>query len=218
MNDITCRDVFEDVLFDFNNYNPLGALVSLIDEEETNAELYKLLVTDNESLTLDYLLNRYDRIMSPLFNRIHEHYTNLQTTSQKIANIIINKFFFGWNKLAEAMFSDYNPINNYDMVENRSTDISEDTTTTNSETVKNKYSGFNSDDMNEVSESQTDGSIETGKTTSGSKVNNELTRKGNIGVTSSQQLIESEYNLRKKNLLDLIYRDMDTILFIDYYN
>lgn len=217
MNKLKCKDVFEDVLFDFDNSNPICALSSLIVENETNAELYKILVTDKESLTIDYLLNRYDRIMSPLWVRLFEHYDDIEDTSKKIADIIKMKYLFGWNKLADAMFSAYNPINNYDMVEKRNTDFEEHTVTDSSETVTNKYSGFNADEMKDVSESSTDGDIDTTKTDTGNKLTNELTRSGNIGVTSSQQLIESEYNLRKKNLLDLIYKNIDTILFIDYY-
>ena len=219
MDKITCREVFEDVLFNFDASNPICALSSLITQEGTNAELYKILVTDKESLTIDYLLNRYDRIMSPLFLRLYDHYEeDKEDTSDDIAKIIAMKFLFGWNKLAEALFADYNPIENYNMKENKETDFEEHTVTDNDETVTNKYSGFNSATPSEVSESVTDGTIDTTKTDTGSKAKNELTRSGNIGVTTSQQMIESEFNLRKKNLLDLIYKNIDTILFIDYYN
>lgn len=217
MNKLKCKDVFEDVLFDFDDSNPICALSSLIVEDETNAELYKILVTDKETLTIDYLLNRYDRVMSPLWVRLFEHYDDLEDTSKKIADVIKMKYLFGWNKLAEALFSDYNPIENYNMKENRKTDFEEHTVTDSSETVTNKYSGFNTDEMKDVSKSETEGDIDTTKTDTGTSANNELTRSGNIGVTTSQQMIESEYNLRKKNLLDLIYKNIDTILFIDYY-
>ena len=213
-----CKEVFEEVLFDFDAKNPICALSSLITQEGTNAELYKILVTDKESLTIDYLLNRYDRIMSPLFNRLYDHYEDdLEDTNEDIAKIIAMKFLFGWNKLAEALFADYNPIDNYNMVEQKETDFEEHTVTDNDETVTNMYSGFNSDEPSNVSSSVTDGTLDTTKTDTGSKAKNELTRRGNIGVTTSQQMIESEYNLRKKNLLDLIYKNIDTILFIDYY-
>ena len=215
---IKCKDLFADVVFDFDDTNPIGALSDLLENEENlNEELKTILVTDEESLTLDYLVDRYNKGMSPLYLRTYEHYEELDDTNKQIAKIIKMKFLFGWNKLADALFSDYNPIDNYNMVENRETDITEETDTTNEETVTNKYAGFNSDGMKDVSESATDGSIDTTKTTTGGKTKNELTRRGTIGVTTSQQMIESEYNLRKKNLLDLIYRDIDSILFIDYY-
>ena len=218
MNELTCKDVFEEVLFDFDDSNPICALSSLIVQNETNAELYKILVTDKEELTIDYLLNRYDRNMSPLWVRLFEHYDDIEDTSKEIAKVIKMKYLFGWNKLAEALFSNYNPIENYNMKENRKTDFEEHTVTDSSETVTNKYSGFNTDQMKDVSKSETEGDIDTTKTDTGTSANNELTRSGNIGVTTSQQMIESEYNLRKKNLLDLIYKNIDTILFIDYYN
>lgn len=54
--------------------------------------------------------------------------------------------------------------------------------------------------------------------TSGSKtLTHELTRSGNIGVTSSQQLIESEIELRKKHFFDMVFRDVDSVLTIQIY-
>lgn len=218
MERVLCRDVFEDDLFDFLSTNPICALSSLIVQNQTNAELYNILVTCKEELTIDYLLNRYDRFMSPLWNRLFAHYDDLENTSKKIANIIKMKYFFGWNKLAEALFSDYNPIENYNMVENKETDYEEKTESDISETTTNSYNGFNADDMKDVSKSVLDADNTVTKTDTGTKTKNELIRSGNIGVTTSQQMIESEYNLRKKNLLNLIYTDIDSILFIDYYN
>lgn len=217
---ITCEEIFSPVLFSFDDNNPICALSSLLEVENEqpitiNEKLYEILVTDKEQLTIDYLLNRYDRIMSPLFNRLYEHYDeDTEDTSKELAKVIEMKFLYNWNKLAEAVFSDYNPIENYSMVENKETDFTEQTTDNTSTTQK--YNGFNADEMKDVSESVIDGDIT--KTDTGSKAKNELTRKGNIGVTTSQQMIESEYKLRKKNLLDVIYRDIDSILFIDYYN
>ena len=45
----------------------------------------------------------------------------------------------------------------------------------------------------------------------------ELTRKGNIGVTSSQQLINSEIELREYNFIEAIYSDIDSILTLKIY-
>lgn len=41
--------------------------------------------------------------------------------------------------------------------------------------------------------------------------------KGNIGVTTSQQMLTSEIELRKFNLINEIYNDLDTILTIGVY-
>ena len=77
---IRCQEVFEDVIFDLDVKNPIGAIASKVDSDDVNAELYRILVTDKDAITLDYILNRYDRFMSPLFNRLFEHYGNLTDT------------------------------------------------------------------------------------------------------------------------------------------
>lgn len=45
----------------------------------------------------------------------------------------------------------------------------------------------------------------------------DLRRHGNIGVTTSQQMIESELELRKKNFYSLVFRDIDEYLTIGIY-
>lgn len=214
---ITCEELFDSVIFDFDDKNPINALCNLINEDESlqlNAELSKIFDEEDEPLAMEYIINRYDRIMSPLFVRLYDKYEeDKEDTCKAVASIIKMKFLFNWNKLAEAVFSDYNPIDNYNMVEQKETDFEEHTT--DDTKITNKYSGFNADEMQDVSESATDGDVT--KTDTGSKAKNELTRRGNIGVTTTAQMIEGEYNLRKKNILDQIYKDIDTILFIDYY-
>lgn len=45
-----------------------------------------------------------------------------------------------------------------------------------------------------------------------------LKRSGNIGVTTSQQMLESEYELRKKNYFsNVVFRDLDTLLTLQIY-
>ena len=218
---ITCEELFDSVIFDFDDKNPINALCNLINDDqglELNAELSKIFDEEDEPLAMEYIINRYDRIMSPLFVRLYDKYEeDKEDTCKAVASIIKMKFLFNWNKLAEAMFSDYNPIDNYNMIENKNTDYEEHTVTDSNEKTTSRYQGFNSTEMHDVSESESDGDIDTTKTDTGTKAKNELTRRGNIGVTTSQQMIESEFTLRKKNVLDQIYKDIDTILFIDYY-
>ena len=51
----------------------------------------------------------------------------------------------------------------------------------------------------------------TGKNTVHSEV------KGNIGVTTTQQMLTSEIELRRFNLINEMYNDLDTILTIGIY-
>jgi len=221
---IKCSEVYtEDLVFAGTRATIIHAIESTLSggSYDINENLHDILVTNADATEIEYLLNRQDRYLSPLFVRILAHNPDeedhLINVSQKLANIILNRFLIGWSKLADAVFADYNPIDNYNMVEQKETDFEEHTVTDNDETVKQKYAGFNASTPSDVSESVTDGTIDTTKTDTGSKAKNELTRRGNIGVTTSQQMIESEYNLRRKNFLDLIYKDIDSILFIDYY-
>lgn len=223
---IKCSEVYtEDLIFDTqSNATIIRGIASVLDggSYDINDELSTILTTNKDTTEIEYLLNRQDKYISPLFERIYNHNpseeNHLTMVTNTLAHIIINKFLKGWSKLADAVFADYNPTENYNMIENRNTDFNEHTVTENSETVTNRYSGFNSgDSLSTVSQSDTNGDIDTSKTDSGSSATNELTRRGNIGVTTTQQMIESSFNLAKKNLLNVIYHDIDTILFIDYY-
>ena len=241
---IKCSEIYNpDLLFEFDAKSPLVKLSLLLHTEGdpapyewVNEDLLNMFnhnVTNDgtgDDLSLDYLLNRQDKYFSPLFERLLTYYgTDYTSLTARLIGIIVTKFLKGWSKLADAFFADYNPIQNYDMTEHeenggtnkQSTNLTESTTS--NETIINKYNGFNTVDSAKVSESSNNGS--GSKTTSGTQATNEtaidnereLTRSGNIGVTTSQQMIESEYNLRKKNLLNIIYNDIDSVLFTDIY-
>ena len=44
-----------------------------------------------------------------------------------------------------------------------------------------------------------------------------LHRHGNIGVTTSQRMIESEIVLRKKNFFEIVFSDIDRLLTLSIY-
>lgn len=196
-------------------------------DDTYNDYLKQFLNTNNDTLSLEYLSNRLDKILSPLYSRLIDHYDgNIATANEKIIKIIENKFLFNWNKLATGFFADYNPIHNYDMSEHEEVDndrkVNSDVTSSTETSDTQKYAGFNSGSTLPVA-SESEGESET--TTTGELASNEqvednertLTRAGNIGVTTTAQMLTQEFELRKRTLLDKIYEDMDTILFVDYY-
>lgn len=162
-----------------------------------------------------------------------------------IANLY-TKYIKKWDSLAQVLLLDYNPINNYDMNEEESSSIDEtrtpnlkkDTTSKQSSNIKttlsNKQdiSGFNSDDYSPSTSSDqsqittadansnvtTDSVVEGGneKKSRGDKRN--LHRSGNIGVTTTQQMIESEIELRKHNLTTIIFDDLDNEFCLKTYD
>ena len=182
-------------------------------------DAFKTILTSNNT-RIDYYLSRKDKYLSVIAQRLFNNFKEqspttpnislLAPTSALIYGILKDKYLQNWNKLYASLYADYNPINNYDMIENENTKADMKTETSDTQ----KYAGFNSGTSLPVA-SESEGSSET----SGIKADNErtLTRSGNIGVTTSQQMIESEIKLREKTLLDIIFNDIDKILFMNYY-
>lgn len=151
-----------------------------------------------------------------------------------------NKYQINWKKLYDTTVLEYNPIENYDRMEDW-TDTDDETSTSardntrnttntvkststnevmNSVNVTDQNTAFNaglSDHAKQITDGDTteNGSItntETGKDTENENVNGGRTGKhtrvgrehGNIGVTTSQQMIQSERDLVVFNLYDVI--------------
>lgn len=151
-----------------------------------------------------------------------------------------NKYQINWKKLYDTTVLEYNPIENYDRMEDW-TDTDDEKTTSARDNTRNTNNTVKSNSTNEsrnsvnVTEQNTafnagladhakqitdgdtteNGSItntETGKDTENESVNGGRTGKhtrtgrahGNIGVTTSQQMIQSERDLVVFNLYDVI--------------
>lgn len=138
------------------------------------------------------------------------------------------KHQYNWKKLYDTTLLEYNPIENYDRMEDW-TDTDTETGTnsrnndirntisnevTNSGTVTEQNTAFNaglSDHAKEISNNNTNsnGSGSTTENESGTS-KRDLTHKrtgrthGNIGVTTSQQMIQSEREVAMFNIYDII--------------
>lgn len=139
-----------------------------------------------------------------------------------------------WQKIAEALALDYEPLYNkdayYTETEKRDLDKAENGSTSgtsrNSETTEgtniDSIKGYNSSLWAEHDKSHNTGSTGSSGTTSGTSKNttaedetiNRTRREyGNIGVTTSQQMLESEIELRTRyNIYEIITRE-----FIERY-
>lgn len=169
-------------------------------------------LNDTNSLNLDYEYyynHSGEKYLSPITSRFYED--SEATYLTKLANIIANKYEDKWNKIYNAFISsDYNPIENYSMVEqeNVATEIVNET-----DANQNTF-GFNTDSVDGVP--QTINGAKT--TTSGDSEKNQrdLTRSGNIGVTTSQQMIQSEIDLRRFNLFEEMMNDVDSVMCLAF--
>lgn len=173
----------------------------------------KLLINTTDAPTLDYDYHaRSDmKYITPLLLNL-KYDTSLTTPAlrmQVLTNLLIIKYAPKWEKQIDAITKEYNPINNYDMVEeeNQNTDISVSTGSDN-----NNYA-FNTTDADGVPVQK--GNIS--QSTEGKFDDNhrKLTRSGNIGA--SAQLLDGEMNVRDKYImLDIIYKDIDELLTLAY--
>lgn len=184
------------------------------------------------------------KVISPLVRRVC--YGNELTDEEKttLASTIYAVNHRNWAKQWATMLFEYDPIENYSMVETMTddetvlehgkgttrTDNLTDLSTPNlTNSADNTIHGFNSStgvpsDESTTSATGTNTDTHTGTQTfvdSGTDTttrNYELTRSGNIGVTTSQQMIESERNLWVWNFFEnVVFPDIDRVLTIPIY-
>lgn len=169
-----------------------------------------------ERLISNMILKMYNTIDKQLPSP-HTERDVLEILITQLGGVLYNKYMFDWNKLHDAMFADYNPIQNYDSTE-EITRSGDDKVSTNTDLKQtSKVSAFNSSVMQDNAEIDNSGLAANNysKTDYNSKV--KTTRYGNIGVTTSQQMIESEIELRKQNFLELIFNDVDNVFVSNLY-
>lgn len=173
------------------------------------------------------------------FIYISDDFTELGSIISNLSEIYNNEF----TTKVGLLLMDYNPIENYNSsetesttTENTTTSGNENTTTTttnstteNSGDTTNKVSpydseNFNNDNNTTTTNTTTDNATDTttindsGNMSSNGKLTRTLTRKGNIGVTTTQQMIESEYELRAKNLVFEFLEKVSKFILLEYIN
>lgn len=227
-------------------------------------------------LDLYYVYNHAgQKEVSPMVRLLLDTVTHKLSTENltKIANTLYAIYNQKWGKLYATYSLEYNPISNYDMLEQMTNDTTTinttenssltrdvdntvthgktDTTTnnlTNTEngetTVEREVAAFNSSEYvpsehttenitNHITTNTgTQAVVSSGSDTDNTDISEEihrgvsdthtrnytLTRSGNIGVTSSQQLIESERNLWLWNFFEnVVFPDIDHALTLPYY-
>ena len=173
------------------------------------------------------------------FIYISDDLTEVASIISNLAEIYNNEY----TTKVGLLLKDYNPIENYNSSEtetttseNATTTGSENTTTTttnstteNSGDTTNKVSPYDSENFNNDNNTTTTNTT-TGNTTDTTTINDRgnmssngtssrtLTRKGNIGVTTTQQMIESEYELRAKNLVFEFLEKVSKFILLEYIN
>ena len=196
-------------------------------------------------MDLDYYGGRGNKLCSPLVSKLielhspNDGYLNIQD-KQKLTRIITSRFLEQWQKRWAALTAEYEPLENYSMLEELTDD---DTTVTHGKTTTRTGSveltpeavttvessvyaydsslptpdaktvstptGSNTTEYNDLTDTE-------GGTT-GTTHSYEKTRSGNIGVTTSQQMLEAELEVRKYDFFASMYDDVDKVLTIPVY-
>lgn len=175
-----------------------------------------------------------------------ENYLDNNTVSDDnkiiIAQAIYTIYIKNWNALYKTLSLEYNPIENYSMTETENvqdthkgtiesngnnTDTYTETTLVN-DTSNNQLWGFNSTDSVNSDKQTGDTTRDVESTVDSTHKNTDretkditsdrtLKRSGNIGVTTSQQMIESERQLWLWNFFESVFSDIDKILVLKIY-
>ena len=214
---------------------------------------------DASVLDIDYHGNHSgEKLISPLLLKLLKADGGEQISiihKSQIAIIIYERFIDNWVKRWDVLQAEYDPIENYSMVENMLDDVTEhekgttltrtldtaktktgtDTTTPNTEITAEGYIyGYDSGvaSPSDKSVSTTSGTNETEYNTTDAETgtvtdvasgtdtdtrNYELTRRGNIGVTTAQQMVTAELELRKYDFFRSVYEDIDKVLTLPIY-
>ena len=155
--------------------------------------------TDGKVLALEYFGNRSgSKIIAPLLEKMLTEAGLSYEAKQNIVDLIWIRFGRNWGKLWDTLTVVYNPIENYRMTETGKINHGGD--------QQNGVYGFNST-----------AAVPSGTGHDEYIDNTELTRSGNIGVTTSQQMIQSERDLWVWKFFEQVFQDVDTVLSIDVY-
>lgn len=185
-----------------------------------------------------------DKLISPLLRKMIT--ADLDGTRSKVAAIIYNMYSDKWSHLWDALKTEYNPIDNYNMVENETSETNRENerahTGTNTDAMtgtdniahtgnnENEISAFNSSNYvdsekttlatndNETRDLQNQTTFNDTLTDEGTDTTErELTRHGNIGVTTTQQMLQSEIELRNWLFFKSVFEDIDKVLTLSIY-
>lgn len=221
-------------------------------------------ISDGSILDLEYYGNRSgNKIVAPLMYNLLDTKTGEVKSENvtKLAAIIFYKYGTNWSQLAETLKASYNPIENYNMVEEEEGDFSSESgsDTTRTGNVTNTKSGNMTQDNTKTGSTKTtndmyafnstaavptsdttqtilgDGAEDNTKTTynnltdtqSYNSVNDnvtgtasgdnhrKLTRSGNIGVTTSAQMLEGHNTFWGDwSFFEQVFADVDEVLTI----
>ena len=186
----------------------------------------------NSLLDIDYVYrwSGYKSISPLVALLLSEDGTMSESGYNTLAGIVWSHFGTPWTKKYNALMTQYAPLENYNMTEDEDNTIIDDATThitgdaTNnvtSTTGSRSVYGYNSSSPVPSESDSGSTSTDTDMTTDYDNthtIDRTLTRHGNIGVTTSQQMLQSELELRSYKFFEEVYKDIDSVLCLMVYD
>ena len=219
----TIRDVFPDP---YNN-----GIFEFIRNSKTQLGSFLAQTYPKSILDVEYVLKRSgSKRLSTLFEGFFQtrgKRSTLSPLSEKQMSILCNifnaRYYEKWMKAYETIVAEFDPFSPYNM------DISDDTQDTLHSTDTSEYEdnntsddsvyGFNSSNPSPASKSDGTGSGNSSNERSRtSDIQRTITRKGNIGNVTMQQLTEQQREMLQWQLFDVIFADTDRLLTRPSYN
>ena len=219
MSKIVLNDVFSQWL------NDKGIIKTLTD----NYDVPWKNVVDGSILDLEYHGNRSGgKIIAPLVEKLITKDGISDENAIKLCGLIYSRNKTNWQKLWDTLSFEYNPLENYDRQElgddlrtpNLTNTYTDKNPNANKSNIKNYKNGYNSTSqvMSDSSESTMGTDIETSNKSTGTENNHhDWHIHGNIGVTTSQQMLQSELDVAKNLVSDVIVDDFKNKFCIVVY-
>lgn len=218
--------------FSYKFFNELGGKMYDVRSQYNDLTSLQIKVFDScfdpDSASYEYAMNHAsDLVLSTHFFRLLKfQLPNIRTiydpkiidvgdsdlisnTAEWMATEFTKKYGDTIISIVKALVSDYNPIENYRMVEKENVGSKITVSSSN----QNDVYGFNSASA-VPSGKQSGSSVSTGNKSDNER---DLTRSGNIGVTTSQQMIESELALRKNKMISIVFGMLDEYFGMGIY-
>lgn len=210
------------------------SISTIFDKVSTDLKLFTIFTSAE---MFSYFVNKFgERDFYKYYDtEIKQNNTNMVKQASDYIALYGKSHKYEYDKLVDTLSLEYNPIENYSMTEKgtdtRTPNITQtnkgvntntvgvDTSITTGKTTFDKSDSFINDTKTTNTGTNTDTQdINTTVTTAGNdKTVHEFTRSGNIGVTTSQQMIESERQLAMFSVVDLFVKAIADIILIGVY-
>lgn len=200
-----------------NGYDIIDLFKDTINDNDLSAYLYNIFAY-NENGLIKVIHNRFASKWKHIWDALNTAYNPLENYS-----------------MLEERTPDITKERTLDTTDERTPDLTKTTngTGTTSTDSQTGIFGFNSAESNPSgtidgnqtdtitdrteTETGTDTSTQSGTITDTESGKETIERSGNIGVTTSQQMLQSEFEVRKYDFYKEIYKDIDSILCLKIY-